>query len=724
MAYASWLLALAWVFSGSVVAADSLQVQISRQPEPVTQDAHAVFEFSAPTANEFKCAVDGNNFQTCSSPLVLLDLPLGQHTLQVKAVDIFAISGEPVAVDWQVTSVFNGHSDLLPTAQLPSPVAPNSWKGIFRINCDFAHASYDDPLVYPGQPYAAHYHKFFGSTFVNYNTTIESLYAIEAEPNEASSSCQGNTLNRSAYWYPSVLAPSFDTAGNRLLDNAGNPAWQPIQAVVGNNDVAHEIFYYSAGIDDISAVQPIPVGLSMIAGTASTGPDETQAADIIRWHCQTWASDDASNPVFSGEIPECFAPDRLRADIFFPSCWNGNDLDSADHKSHMAYPVNSGGRGVKVCPESHPVPIARVSYHLAFPVKPENYDPQSRSSRGWRLASDMYEVTDSVRGGRSLHADWMNGWHPEVMLAIVENCIRAGLDCHDGNLANGTRLSGVAAGSQTLPAVINEGMGPSHSEKVEPMTTLWRDRAHEEYGLDIRKIGDDYVVFVLSYDDQSEPTWYLASGTMKGNLLALHAQGFDYQVTRYPPQRPVASTGALITIDFDAPAESAVCQDGVDRADAYDLAVFSFYLKGAEEQRCIEPWFSAPAPANDFTGTWVPLDWLDGGWGLSVWQQQPKMGVESAIVVYFYDAEGNGRWVHSNEEWTDSREFLAASLLQFEPGSATAKSVGEIELGLLDSENHTSGVNTASIEIFYAGKNGGEWLRSGTPIFRLLGGNN
>lgn len=31
--------------------------------------------------------------------------------------------------------------------------------------------------------------------------------------------------------------------------------------------------------------------------------------------------------------------DGLRMELMFPSCWNGRDLDTADHKSHMAYPT-------------------------------------------------------------------------------------------------------------------------------------------------------------------------------------------------------------------------------------------------------------------------------------------------------------------------------------------------------------------------------------------------
>lgn len=31
-------------------------------------------------------------------------------------------------------------------------------------------------------------------------------------------------------------------------------------------------------------------------------------------------------------------PDGIRMELQFPSCWNGKDVDSDDHKSHVAYP--------------------------------------------------------------------------------------------------------------------------------------------------------------------------------------------------------------------------------------------------------------------------------------------------------------------------------------------------------------------------------------------------
>ena len=92
-------------------------------------------------------------------------------------------------------------------------------------------------------------------------------------------------------------------------------------------------------------------------------------------------------------------------------------------------------------------------------MKPDVFDVVSKTSKGWRLSADSYEVTATRRGGASLHADWFNGWHPAVMEAILEHCVKGGLDCHDGNLANGYRLSDVREGTAATPAIVNSGRG-------------------------------------------------------------------------------------------------------------------------------------------------------------------------------------------------------------------------------------------------------------------------
>ena len=66
------------------------------------------------------------------------------------------------------------------------------------------------------------------------------------------------------------------------------------------------------------------------------------------------------------EIPvdrEC--PDGLRAEVFFPSCWDGKNVDSQDHRSHMAYPSTMDNGD---CPASHPVRLPSLFFETIWNV--------------------------------------------------------------------------------------------------------------------------------------------------------------------------------------------------------------------------------------------------------------------------------------------------------------------------------------------------------------------
>lgn len=429
-------------------------VQLSRFPDKELTEKFATFEFSSDIESTHYCQLNEQDLVACESPYTVIVNNVGENTFSVIAESSNGVSSDASTYSWHVNSVIGDevHQDIVQTQIQPDKAEPNSWRGIFRINCDFAHSSYDDPIVFPSQDNAAHLHRFYGNTLLDENSDLSSLFTT------GESSCQGNILNRSAYWIPALLAPKYNRDTNQIIiDESGNMLFDVVPAVVGNDDEAHEVFYYSASVDDLESIQPIPLGLKMIAGDHMSMAGMEQDSSVVRWHCQSWESSDATNPQWSANIPECFAPDRLRMDVFFPSCWNGLDLDSEDHKSHLAYPVSSNDE--QVCPSSHPVPIIRVSFHYAFGVKPDVYHPETLSTRGWRLASDMFEVSANEFGGYSLHADWFNAWDPEVLNMVLEGCIQNELDCHDGNLANGYRLSGTRPGTQSEPETISQSIG-------------------------------------------------------------------------------------------------------------------------------------------------------------------------------------------------------------------------------------------------------------------------
>ena len=55
--------------------------------------------------------------------------------------------------------------------------------------------------------------------------------------------------------------------------------------------------------------------------------------------------------------------DGVRLELMFPSCWNGNDLDSKNHKSHVAFPdlVMNGN-----CPDGFDVKLPGLFFETIW----------------------------------------------------------------------------------------------------------------------------------------------------------------------------------------------------------------------------------------------------------------------------------------------------------------------------------------------------------------------
>lgn len=276
---------------------------------------------------------------------------------------------------------------VTPTSERPSA---SDGTGNFRTVCDFSHMAFDDPIVFPNQPGRSHLHAFFGNTALNGNSTAASVAT------SGNSTCRGGILNRSAYWVPSIIDTRDGT---------------PVRPAASH-------FYYKTAALVPSTMQSFPAGLRMIAGDAKAAAPTS----IGGFSCQ------GSNvPQQQGSaIPNCPVGSEMYQNVIFPQCWDGVNLDSPDHKSHMAYPT---GRS---CPASHPVPVPEIAFNIVYPITEANAPTR------WRLSSDNY--SSSLPGGYSNHGDWFNGWRPDIMDAFVRNCDRTALDCHSHLLGDGRAI--------------------------------------------------------------------------------------------------------------------------------------------------------------------------------------------------------------------------------------------------------------------------------------------
>ena len=246
----------------------------------------------------------------------------------------------------------------------PPPSFPNV-EARFLANCSFSHRLSDDPIVFPNSPGASHSHDFLGNNTTNAASTASSLQA-------GGTTCQP-TNDKTGYWVPTVYVN-------------GNP----VPPVFAN-------FYYRGNKRDFQNVQPFPPGFKMIAGTASaTSP---QPMSITSWGCTNVSGN-------SSEVPTCPAGERLKLSLFFPDCWDGVNLDSGDHKSHLSYRVKG------FCPASHAAPVPQIQFFIVY-------------------ATTGGPTTTLASGGQySAHGDFFNGWDQSVLASRVANCINAGIKCN------------------------------------------------------------------------------------------------------------------------------------------------------------------------------------------------------------------------------------------------------------------------------------------------------
>ena len=227
----------------------------------------------------------------------------------------------------------------------PGATAGSSSSGFFS-HCQVSHFGMMDPIMSPGRM-SAHRHEFFGNTTTDASSTLRSMLA-----GNTTCSAAGDTAG---YWVPALVRPNG----------------RVVKAAVAN------VYYRPAGAQH---VYPFPQDLRMISHKSS-------------WHC--------------GVGPGTNRPQRcghryVRASIEFPSCWNGTDLDSPDHMSHLTFDRGARCEGVSV---------PKITLDVRYPI---------HDGTGYTLSSGP---------PRTLHADFWNTWQPDELAAVVDACLNSSRAC-------------------------------------------------------------------------------------------------------------------------------------------------------------------------------------------------------------------------------------------------------------------------------------------------------
>jgi hypothetical protein len=320
--------------------------------------------------------------------------------------------------DWTDPCTADSSSSCGTNAAYGTPSAVD--EGKLRFMCEVSHLLYDDPIVYPGQPGVAHLHHFFGNTLANGNSTYTTLRTT------GEGSCQGGSLNRTAYWFPAmiktdtqkVVVPDWieiyyqvnrgdlydDGSGGRTSPACPSGTLQGTGAVVACP--MHAAGPLERGLKAIFGAYPATatfpstyVGATDLAaaGDATTGRN-------FAWSCTGGASKevlwDAATP--SNGVQSCSSSTTVQVRLDTPTCWNGQ-YDHADHYSHLAF-RSQDGSGSSHCPATHPYRIPALTVIIAW-----SHQGESDYST-WKLSSDIFNG-NNFRAGETFHTDWFGAWN-------------------------------------------------------------------------------------------------------------------------------------------------------------------------------------------------------------------------------------------------------------------------------------------------------------------------
>lgn len=317
-----------------------------------------------------------------------------------------------------IPSNFNIEAELVPSwgSGAKPPSAIPDVVGAFRFICNAGQLSFDDPIVYPGQPGKSHLHQFFGNTGADAASTYASLRS------SGDSTC-GNRLNRSAYWMPA------------MLNGAGQVVRPDYVSIYYKRRPANDPECARQG----TACVGIPRGLRFIFGFDMLNHAAPRTGGGY-FNCDGATGISGHYPSIVDAARKCPIGNKLGAVISAPDCWNGKDLDSPDHRSHVAY-GNYGSDGNFRCPRSHPYIIPTFTLGAWYSVD-ETLDRSGKwngAFDSWHLSSDAMPGMP-MKPGTSFHTDWFGAWDDRVMAIWTENCIDKLLNCSGGDLGNGQQL--------------------------------------------------------------------------------------------------------------------------------------------------------------------------------------------------------------------------------------------------------------------------------------------
>ncbi|TRM65774.1 hypothetical protein BD626DRAFT_485779 [Schizophyllum amplum] len=282
--------------------------------------------------------------------------------------------------------------------------APQFAQALLRFPCAQTTVVRSDPLVNPDSV-GAHLHQVVGGASFDFN--MPTGYDLQAQ-----STCSSCSIveNKSNYWTPTLY---FQSPSNGTLTRVK----QRPGPITGSPNGGMVVYY-----NQIGNVTAFPKGFRMVAGdpmirSYNASYDDSRS---ITFRCLQ-ANDASGTGQDTNGMPTQACAGGVRSQINFPTCWDGKNVDSANHRDHVSYAINASfGNFGNGCPSTHPVTIPLLFLETYWDTTPFNNEPGAFSNGKQPFVWSMGDPT-----GYGYHADYMMGWPEDVLKQAMAQCTDA-----------------------------------------------------------------------------------------------------------------------------------------------------------------------------------------------------------------------------------------------------------------------------------------------------------
>jgi len=322
----------------------------------------------------------------------------------------------PVAADYaDITSV-------QPNTQSPQLQADAS-RGTFTTSCGVnANGLFnsDNVIVAPGVTNGAHhFHDYVGNQANN-------AFASDQDLANGDTSCE-NKGDRSTYYWPVLRLQ------NGTQERDANSPGGGTEGNAGQIVTAKQVTLTFVG-NPRGKVTAMPRLLRIITGDAKAfvnGPANANAS----WSCTGY-----ENRQLKDKYPLCPQGSDVVRTFKFQSCWDGRNIDSANHRTHVAFAAADGS-----CPTGFQA-IPQLVQRIVYAVDAPSLADGGRTVPLFAVDSFPEQLHKPVTD----HGDFINVFDESLMREMV-GCINDGRQC--GSVAAPGSGSGTGGGQQQEPTV-------------------------------------------------------------------------------------------------------------------------------------------------------------------------------------------------------------------------------------------------------------------------------